>query len=139
MSVFVKKRKHWFTVADALILIVVVALLVGSAVIFLFPREEKSTAVPVQASLMVYVENCTEEELARINENEKLFLGEETIGTVQLVDNSANYVVVLVDMEKDEGVYYLDGKPVRVNGVFTLETRLCKFDGVVKSIGDKEE
>lgn len=135
MSVFDNKRKHWFTVADALILVVVVALLVGSAVIFLFPREEKTTAVPVQASIIVY----TEEGVDRISEEEKLFLGEEAIGTVQLVDKSANYVVILVDAEKDEGVYYLGGNPIRINGTFTLETRLCKLNGVVKSIGDKEE
>lgn len=135
MSIKMKKEKHWFTAADALIVVIVMGLLIGSVVLFLFPKEEKSTAKPVEASVIVH----TDSDINGVNAGDKLFLGETEIGAVQKVDKAANNVVAIINMEKDGGVYLFDGRPVRINGSFTLETRLCKLVGVVSGIGDKEE
>ncbi|MBQ3081087.1 MAG: hypothetical protein IJC49_01385 [Clostridia bacterium] len=135
MSIREKSEKHWFTAADALIVVIVMSLLIGSVVLFLFPKEEKTTAVPVEASMIVHFDT----DINGIKAGDSLFSGETAIGSVQKVDKAANNVVVIVNMEKDGGVYLFEGKPVRINGVFTLETRLCKLVGVVSGIGDKEE
>lgn len=130
-----KKDTHWFTAADALIVIIVVGLLVTSAVLFLFPKEEEKSAVAVKATIAVYVE----EELSGIKENDTLFFGEDAIGVVQKIDKLSNYVIASIDVEKDDGVYVLDDTPIRINGTFTLETRLCRYTGTVIDIGDREE
>lgn len=131
----IKKEKHWFTAADALIVVIVMALLIGSVVLFLFPKKEASTSVPVEASVIVHFSGT----INGISAGDPLFHGETEIGAVQKVDKTANNVIVIINMEKDNGVYMFDGKPVRINGSFTLETRLCKLTGSVSDIGDKEE
>lgn len=135
MNNTIRKEKHWFTAADALIVVIVLGLLIGSVVLFLFPEKETSTAVPVEASVIVYVSG----DMNGIKAGDPLFYGETEIGAVQKVDKAANNVIVIIDMEKENGVYLFDGKPVRINGGFTLETRLCKLSGIVSDIGDKEE
>lgn len=130
-----KKEKHWFTAADALIVVIVLGLLIGSAILFLFPTKEETEAKTVQAAIVVHLEG----EIIGIKANDKLFVGETEIGSVQKVDTAANNVVAVIQVEKEDGVYYLDGNPVRVNGAFTLETRLCHATGVVSDIGDKED
>lgn len=131
----IKKDTHWFTAADALIVVIVLGLLITSAVMFLLSTEEEQTAKSVKATIAVYVE----EELKGISENDTLFYGETEIGEVQKIDKLSNYVIASIEVEKDDGVYVLDGTPIRINGSFTLETRLCRYNGTVIDIGDREE
>jgi len=135
MIVKEKKEKHWFTAADALIVVLVAALIIGSAVTFLFPKQEENVIKKVKAAIVVHLD----EEISGIKAEDKLFYGETEIGSVQKIDKAANNVVAVIEVEKDDGVYYLGGEPIRVNGAFTLETRLCRAVGLVSDIGDKEE
>ena len=137
-----KSKKKRFTAADVLITLVVIALVVGSGLLFLFPREEETTSVPVQLSMVVHLPETP----IGIAVDDRLFYedpeGEEPgavqIGTVQKIDKSANNVIVYVDLEKDDGVYLLGGSPVRINGSFVLETRLCRVTGTVESMYERE-
>ena len=129
-----KKEKHWFTAADALIIIIVAALIIGSAVLFLFSDKEEPAVKLIKATVVVHLDD----EISGIQANDKLFVSETEIGSVQKIDKAANNVVAIIEVEKEDGVYYLQGNPVRVNGSFTLETRLFKAVGVVTDVGDKE-
>lgn len=127
-----KDARRRFTAADILITVVVIALAAGSVLMFLLPDREESTAVPVATTMVVHLS----EEPAGISAGDKLFDGDTEIGRVSKIDKSANNVIISVTLEKDDGVYLLGGRPVRVNGGFVLETRLRRADGIVESLNE---
>ena len=50
------KRSRWFTVADALIIVVALLLLVGAALLFLMPNLEKNETNKVKVTLQINFE-----------------------------------------------------------------------------------
>lgn len=121
-----------FTAADALIAVIVVALAVGSVLLFLLPDREESTAVPVKTSILVHFGDLP----SSLAVGDKLFYGETEIGVINKLDKSANNAVIEVTVDRDDGVYLLGTSPLRVNGSFVLETRLCRAEGVIESIDE---
>lgn len=128
-----KDKKHWFTAADVLITVIVLALAAGAVVLFLFPNDKASTADEVQVAMVIHLPETT----VGIANGDKLFYDDTEIGTVNKIDKSANNVIVHVTLQKDGGVYLLDGEPVRINGAFVLETRLRRVSGVVESLNER--
>ncbi len=128
-----KGGKRWFTAADVLITVIVIALAAGSAVLFLFPDQEEITAVPVETTMVIHLHETP----VGFSVGDKLFNGDNEIGTVSKIDKSANNLIIHATLDKDGGVYMLNGKPVRVNGSFVLETRLRRAEGVIESIGER--
>lgn len=128
MSKTYNEKKHWFTAADVLITIIVLALVAGAVVLFLFPDNTESSAETVQASIQLLLP----EKPIGIVKGDKLFYNDAEIGKVSRIDDSR--VTVQVSIQTDDGVYLLGGEPVRINGDFVLETRLRRVTGVIESI-----
>jgi len=128
------KEKRWFTAVDALIVVVVLSLVISAVVLFLFPKGEEDTVERATVMLELY---CDKEPVG-VKVDDTVYLGEEAVGTVEFVDMDANKVVAGIEMELDGNTYTFNGKPVRINGGFTLETRLCRMEGVVCDINIKE-
>ncbi len=126
--------KRWFTAADVLITLLVLALTAGTLVLFLFPHEEESTAVTVEATMVIHLQETP----VGITAGDKLFNGDAEIGTVSKVDKRSNNVIIKVSLSKDNGAYTLGGESVRVYGSFDLETKLRSASGVIESIVEKE-
>lgn len=128
------KERRWFTAVDALIVVVVLSLIISAVVLFLFPRGEEETVERATVALELRCEKSP----VGIKADDTVYLGEESVGTVEFVDIDANKVVANIELEKDGNAYIFNGTPVRINGSFTLETRLCRVEGVVCEINSKE-
>lgn len=125
--------KRWFTAADVLITVIVIALAAGSVALFVLANREQSTAQPVEVSMLLHLDEAPE----GFSKGDKVFYGTELIGVIDRVDKSANNVGVTVTLDKDEGEYLLDGNCVRINGSFVLETRLRRATGVIESMDER--
>lgn len=128
-----KGGKHWFTAADVLITVIVIALAVGAAVLFLFPNEEETTALPVETVMLIHLPETP----VGFAEDDKIFNEGTEIGTISKIEKRDNNVIIYALLFKDDGVYMLGGKPLRVNGSFVLETKLCRATGVIESIDER--
>lgn len=125
--------KRWFTAADVLITVIVLALAAGSVALFVLAGQEGSTAEPVEVSMLIHLADVPE----GFSKGDKVFCGTELIGTIDRVDKSANNVSITVTLDKDEGEYLLAGNSVRINGSFVLETRLRRATGVIESMDER--
>lgn len=125
--------KRWFTAADVLITVIVIALAAGSVALFVLANREQSTAQPVEVSMLVHLDEAPE----GFSKGDKVFCDTELIGVIDRVDKSANNVGVTVTLDKDGGEYLLDGKRLRINGGFVLETRLRRATGIIESMDER--
>ncbi|MBQ3195545.1 MAG: hypothetical protein IJB65_03665 [Clostridia bacterium] len=128
------KRSRWFTVADALIIVVALLLLVGAALLFLMPNLEKNETNKVKVTLQINFEQEYQGKIASLNDNIPVFSGDEEIGT--MVRRTPDNLTVYADMSLvyEDGIYYYNGAPLRINGSFVLETKLDKICGRIVDI-----
>lgn len=144
-----KKAERWFTIVDALIIILVAALLVSAVVLFVLPKEEKTQRISFE--LAFTVEQGTED---AINVGDSiLFDGEKVAEITEVLVSDAtktvpswtedpvtkailstklvsvpvagkrlvNLTLKAVATEKNDG-FYVGDTAVRVNGSFHVET-----------------
>lgn len=133
MSSTNRTGKRWFTAADVLITVIVLALAAGSVALFVLANREQSTAQPVEVSMLVHLDEAPE----GFSKGDKVFCGTELIGVIDRVDKSANNVGLTVTLDKDGGEYLLDGNCLRINGGFVLETRLRRATGIIESMDER--
>lgn len=128
------KRSRWFTVADALIIVVALLLLVGAALLFLMPNLEKNETNKVKVTLQINFEQEYQGKIASLNDNIPVFSGDEEIGT--MVRRTPDNLTVYADMSLvyEDGIYYYNDAPLRINGSFVLETKLDKMCGRIVDI-----
>lgn len=140
MKKYENARSHWFTVADALILLLVIGLIVAAVALFLFPPTEEDEAKLASVSLDLTLEKDSEELLEHVGVGDKVFSGETAIGEVVSKDINNRYVLVTVSLEvEDNGSYSLNGEPIMINSKFVLETKVCSINSTVVGLSVKEE
>lgn len=128
-----EKRSHWFTFGDALIVLVVLALLAVAVVTFLFPASEENETATEELTLLVNISDgkaYTEEQLV----NQQVFRGDKAVGTITFFDANNGDVAIDLTLETENGAYTLNGEPVRKNGAFLVETKLFSIEGKVLDI-----
>lgn len=133
------QTQHWFNVADILIVIIALAMLTGAAILFLFPDSDMvKEYVSVNATLLVSVEEAHTGALESLNDKDRIYTNNADTGFVVTKDMGNGTVLLDVNMQFSDGVYYLGGSPLRVNGSITVETKLIKLEGTVMQIMNKE-
>lgn len=130
MSLISRKEEHWFTVADALIIIVTAALIISAVVLFVLPASEDTE----QSSVSLFIQVSLDEPPDGINRGDKVFRGETEIGEVTTSDGSSYMLVIKAEAEKRADGYYVNDEAVRINGGFKVETRVRAVTGVVVEI-----
>jgi len=131
---FKNEGRRWFTVADALIIIVIAAFIIGAAVMFMLPRGEETGGQRARVTLQLQLDSAPE----GINKGDKAFFDGVEIGTVTNVDPGFYIVIVDAELEKGPAGYSAGESFIRVNSAFTLETKLCLAPGTVIAISERE-
>ncbi|MBQ4648424.1 MAG: hypothetical protein IJN86_07030 [Clostridia bacterium] len=128
------KRSRWFTAADALIIFIALALIAGTAFLFLVPNMEETAYETVDLTLQVNFGEEYAGEISTVKENEPLYHGDKLIGSIirKTPDNCTVYAKITANYK--DGVYLLDDTPLRINGAFKLETTYDVFTGNLSSI-----
>lgn len=134
MSFTENKRSRWFTVADALIIVIALLFIVGAAFLFLMPTLNRADQNRVIATLQISFENEDQAKVVNLETNSSLFCNGEEIGTIVRKTPDNHTVYAEVELLYEDGVYYYNGNAVRINGEFVLETRLDILTGRVVDI-----
>ncbi len=134
MSIKANKRSHWFTVADAFIMLIAIGLIAGAAFLFLMPNIEQSNYENVTVILQIDFDEKYEEKVFVLEEKEPVYFNDEEIGFIVRKTPDNRTVYAKVDLRYSEGVYYLNDTPLRINGSFELETKLDSCTGNLGNI-----
>ncbi len=134
MSFTDNKRSRWFTVADALIIVIALLLLVGAALLFLMPNLKDNEINTVTATLQISFDETQTENISNLEGNVPLFYGDKEIGIIvrKTPDNRTVYAELKLIYEN--GVFYLEEEPLRINGEFVMETKTQSLTGRIVDI-----
>ncbi len=134
MSFTDNKRSRWFTVADALIMVVALLLLVGAAFLFLMPNLKDNEINTVTATLQISFDEEQMETVSGLEGNLPLFAGGKEIGFIARKTPDNRTVYAEVKLVYENGVYYIEGEPLRINGEFVMETKTQSLTGRIADI-----
>jgi len=123
-----------FSLADALIIILAAAFIIGAAVLYMLPRSEEAGGDKTRVSLQIQLHNTPE----GISKGDAVFYSGIKIGTVTNVDGGFYIVIIDADLEKSEAGYSAQGDLLRINGAFLLETKTVYARGTVIAIEERE-
>lgn len=128
------KRSRWFTVADALIIVIALLLIVGAALLFLMPTLNKGDAETTKVSLQISFSSEQQSGVATIEDNIQIYNNGKEVGTVVRKTPDNRTVYAELNLAFNDGVYYLNGNPLRINGEFVLETKTQSLTGRIVDI-----
>ena len=128
-----KKNSRWFTVVDALIILIVLGFIIGAAVLFTMPRGEETGDESVRVSLQLQINGP----LSGLRTGDKAFFDGVEIGSLSIVDEGGGMVVLDARVEKGASGYSAGDTLIRINGAFILETKLCYVPATVIAIEEK--
>lgn len=133
----IKKREHWFNLADAIIIVVCLALSLWAVLVYLAPAASDIESETVEASLRIDFPDG--ETLTHIAKGDAVFCGEKKIGTISNINTDiVNTVGINVTLEKNDDGIFLNGTPLWENGSFILETKLRSIEGTIYQITLRE-
>lgn len=134
-----RPAQRWFNIADVLIVIIALAMLAGAAVLFLFPDSDMvKEYTPVNVTLLISVDDSQADTLAELEDKDRIYCDGTDMGFVITKDLGNGTVLLDVNIQYSDGVYYIGEAPLRVNGSVTVETKLVRLEGTVIQILNKE-
>ena len=134
MSFTDNTRSRWFTVADALIIVIALLLLVGAALLFLMPNMKDNENNTVTATVQISFDETQTDNISLLEGNLPLFANGKEIGIIARKTPDNRTVYAEIELVYEKGVYYVDGTPLRINGEFVMETKTQSLTGRIVDI-----